>query len=80
MQRRHALRDDQWERIKDALPGKIEDPGRICSDNRLFVEAVMWIAKTGAPGEIYPQRMANGRMSTKDSCCGQRMVFGSGCR
>jgi hypothetical protein len=24
MQRRHALRDDQWERIKDALPGKIE--------------------------------------------------------
>jgi hypothetical protein len=28
MQRRHALRDDQWERIKDVLPDKIEDPGR----------------------------------------------------
>jgi hypothetical protein len=47
MQRRHTLRDDQWERIKDSLPDKIEDPARICSDNRLFVEAVMWIAKTG---------------------------------
>jgi hypothetical protein len=37
MQHRHALRDDQWERIKDALPCKIEDPGRTCSDNRLFM-------------------------------------------
>jgi hypothetical protein len=32
MQRRHALRDDQWERIEDALPGKIEDPCRTCSE------------------------------------------------
>lgn len=54
MQRRHALRDDQWERIKDALPGKAEDPGRTCADNRLFIEAVMWIAKTGAPSRDLP--------------------------
>ncbi len=54
MQRRHALRDDQWERIKDALPGKAEDPGRTSADNRLFIEAVMWIAKTGAPWRDLP--------------------------
>jgi hypothetical protein len=33
------VRDDQWERIKDALPGKSEDPGGTYADNRLFVEA-----------------------------------------
>ena len=54
MQRRHALRDDQWERIRDALPGKEEDPGRTGADNRLFIEAVMWIAKTGAPWRDLP--------------------------
>ena len=24
---RKLLRDDQWERIKDVLPGKVTDPG-----------------------------------------------------
>ena len=54
MQRRHALRDDQWERIKSALPGKKEDPGRTGNDNRLFIESVMWIAKTGSPWRDLP--------------------------
>ena len=54
MQRRHSLREDQWEQIKDALPGKKEDPGRTSADNRLFIEAVMWIAKTGAPWRDLP--------------------------
>jgi hypothetical protein len=40
MQRRHALRDDQWKRIKDALPGKAEDPGETSADNRLFIRSV----------------------------------------
>jgi transposase len=51
---RHALRDDQWEKIKDALPGKPGDQGRTAADNRLFVEAVMWVAKTGAPWRDLP--------------------------
>ncbi|WP_156802946.1 IS5 family transposase [Desulfovibrio sp. 6_1_46AFAA] len=54
MQKRHALRDDQWERICEALPGKDTDPGRTSKDNRLFIEAVMWIAKTGAPWRDLP--------------------------
>ena len=54
VQRRHSLREDQWEQIKDALPGKKEDPGRTSADNRLFIEAVMWIAKTGAPWRDLP--------------------------
>jgi len=54
MRNRHALRDDQWEMIKDALPGKKGDPGRTGADNRLFVDAVMWIARTGAPWRDLP--------------------------
>ena len=54
MERRHALRDDKWEKIKDALPGKVGDKGRAASDNRLFIDAVMWIARTGAPWRDLP--------------------------
>ena len=46
---RKLLRDDQWERIKDLLPGKVTDPGVTGKDNRLFVEAVLWINRTGSP-------------------------------
>ena len=46
---RKLLRDDQWERIKDMLPGKASDRGVTAKDNRLFVEAVLWIARTGSP-------------------------------
>ena len=39
--RRYALRDDQWERIKDFLPGREGHVGGTAADNRLFVEAVV---------------------------------------
>jgi hypothetical protein len=38
--RRYAWRDDQWERIKDFLPGRVGHVGGTAADNRLFVEAV----------------------------------------
>jgi hypothetical protein len=37
---RFILRDDQWERIKDLVPGKVTDCGVTAKDNRLFVEGV----------------------------------------
>lgn len=48
------LRDDQFERIAALLPGKASDPGRTAADNRLFVEAVLWIARTGSPWRDLP--------------------------
>jgi transposase len=39
---RYALRDEQWERIKDLLPGKPGDVGVTAGDNRRFVEAVLF--------------------------------------
>ena len=49
MTRRHALRDEQWESIKDILPAQSCDVGVTAKDNRLFVEAVLYRYKTGIP-------------------------------
>ncbi len=49
------LRDDQWERIENLLPGKPGDRGRTAGDNRLFVEAVLWMARSGAPWRDLPE-------------------------
>jgi putative transposase len=45
---RRELRDDQWNKIKDLLPGKQADPGRTAQNNRKFIDAILWIARTGA--------------------------------
>ena len=50
----YDLRDDQWNKIKDSLPGKEGDPGRRGENNRRFICAVMWIARTGAPWRTLP--------------------------
>ena len=52
---RKLLRNEQWERIEAMLPGKATDPGRSAADNRQFVEAVLWIARTGAPWRDLPE-------------------------
>ena len=54
--RRFELSDEQWERVEGLLPGRPGDPGRSGDDNRLFLEAVLWIARTGAPWRDLPER------------------------
>jgi transposase len=56
---RMVLRDDQWERIARRLPGKAGDPGRSAADNRLFLEAVLWMARVGAPWRDLPEFFGN---------------------
>lgn len=48
---RHAVTDADWERVKDLLPTR--GPA---ADNRLFLDAVRWIAKTGAAWRDLPER------------------------
>src|SRR6266704_1950460 len=50
--RRYALRDDQWDRIKDFLPGREGHVGGTAADNRLFVEAVLYRYRAGIPGRF----------------------------
>jgi len=59
MKRRHELSDGQWLQIEPHLPGRKADPGRTGKNNRLFVDAVLWIAKTGAPWRDLPKRFGN---------------------
>ena len=51
---RKILNDAQWARIAPELPGKKGDPGKSGTDNRLFVEAVLWVARTGSPWRDLP--------------------------
>ncbi|MBU9576804.1 IS5 family transposase [Burkholderia multivorans] len=59
---RTLLSDEVWARIKSVLPGKEGDPGRTASDNRWFIEAVLWIGRTGCPWRDLPK--AFGRWHT----------------
>jgi putative transposase len=43
--RRHELSDEQFEKIKLMLPGQKEHPGVTAKDNKIFINAVIWIFK-----------------------------------
>ena len=51
---RLVLRDDQWAKMEPHCLGKFTDPGRSGKDNRLFIEAVLWVARTGCPWRDLP--------------------------
>ena len=57
--RRYGLRDDEWDRIKDSLPGRVGSESRPAKDNRLFVEAVLWVARVGSPWRDLPEIFGN---------------------
>src|SRR6185503_18414559 len=56
---RFGLRDDQWERIKDFLPGRDGHVGGNAADNRLFVDAVLYRYRTGIPWRDLPARFGD---------------------
>src|SRR5499433_1980342 len=57
--RRYGLRDDQWDRIKDFLPGREGHVGGTAADNRLFVEAVLYRFRAGIPWRDLPERFGD---------------------
>lgn len=55
---RHALSDEQWARLRPLLP--IRSEGRKATrGDRLFVDAVIYRAKTGVPWRDLPERFGN---------------------
>nr|WP_197355285.1 IS5 family transposase [Ralstonia pseudosolanacearum] len=53
---RYELSHAQWERIEQLLPGKAGDPGRTAADNRMFINAVLWVLRSGARWSDLPAR------------------------
>ena len=58
--RRYGLRDDQWERIRDLLPGREGHVGGTAKDNRLFVDAVLFRFRAGIPWRDLPEQYGDG--------------------
>ena len=56
MPKRYELSNEQWRRIEDLLAGKNGDRGRTAADNRLFVNAVLWVLRSGARWSDLPER------------------------
>jgi len=59
--RRHGAtacvaRYDQWDRIKELLPGREGTVGVTATDNRLLVEAVVYRYRAGIPWRDLPER------------------------
>src|SRR5260370_39405037 len=53
---RYELSEVQWEKIKDFLPGRVESVGRTALDNRVFVNGVLWVLRSGAHWHDLPER------------------------
>ena len=56
---RVVLSDAQWAKMEPHCLGKPGDPGRSGRNNRLFVEAVLWIVRTGSPWRDLPAHFGN---------------------
>jgi transposase len=63
--KRYELSTAQWERIAPLLPGKVGDPGRTGSDNRLFVNGVLWVLRSGAHWHDLPERYGKWKTAHK---------------
>ena len=56
---RTVLTDAQWAKIEPHCLGKRSDPGRSGADNRLFLEAVLWKARTNSPWRDLPEEFGD---------------------
>ncbi|WP_246682624.1 IS5 family transposase [Mesorhizobium sp. B3-2-1] len=56
-----ALRDDQWERIRGFVPGGTKGKRGPRTDNRKFLDALLWMARSGGRWRDLPERLGDYR-------------------
>lgn len=59
IEQRCVVSDAVWERLEPLLPGRAGTSGATARDNRLFLEAVLWRVRTGAPWRDLPGEFGN---------------------
>ena len=59
MPKQHELTDTQWEAVRGLIAGKRGDPGRTGKNNCRFINAVVYVARTGIPWRDLPERYGN---------------------
>jgi putative transposase len=52
---RLVLTDSQWDRISGLIIGRADQRGSTGRDNRMFVEGVLWLVRTGSPWRDLPE-------------------------
>src|SRR6202161_617075 len=52
---RLVLTDERWERMAGLIIGRPDQKGSTGRDNRMFVEGVLWIVRTGSPWRDLPE-------------------------
>ena len=52
---RLVLNDEQWGKISGLIIGRPDQRGTTGRDNRIFVEGVLWIVRTGSPWRDLPE-------------------------
>jgi transposase len=53
---RHEISDENWVRIEHLIPGRRGGHGGVAKNNRLFINAIYFVAKTGLPWRDLPER------------------------
>ncbi len=66
--RRHDISDKLWASLEPHLPGGAGKVGRPSTDNRLFVNAVLWILRTGAPWRDLPPDLGDWKNTQRRFC------------
>ena len=75
MLRRYELTDEEWLRIEPLLPPEnTGKQGRPRKDNRIIMNGIVWLARSGAPWRDLPDVMVHGKLSIADSENGSMMV------
>ena len=82
--RRHDISDKVWALLEPHLSGRKGTRGVTARDNRLFINAVFWILRTGAPWKDLPpdygdwknthRRFSVGEIKANGKCCSKFLL------
>ena len=57
------ISDSQWQQIEGFLPGRPDSVGVTARDNRLFVDGVLWVLRSGPEWKDLPEEYGKWKTS-----------------